>query len=182
MSKIKVQHKHIIIPTVLNILLGLSLLLIVHTAVKIRSILIQQSENYDNHLRYQIANNNFRSGTDILTENVRRYVVTMKQQYLEDYFTEAENDRHRDAAVEMLKDLPVDETMKKPIHKAFEVSRILMDTEYHAMHLLTSGHEDQVHHSEVTEYQLSSSEADLALAERHSLAQNLLWAVTKNEK
>ena len=62
-------------------LLALSVSTIVYTAVRVNSITYNQSVNYNNHLSYHIANSYFRQGTDLLTDAVRRYVVTMKPEH-----------------------------------------------------------------------------------------------------
>ena len=53
-------------------LLALSTGMIVYSAVMVNSITYRQSLNYNNHLRYHIANSLFRQGTDLLTDAVRR--------------------------------------------------------------------------------------------------------------
>ena len=59
---------------------------IIYTAVRVDSITYEQNLNYHNHLQYYVANANFRQGTDILTDAVRRYVVTLEPKYMKDYF------------------------------------------------------------------------------------------------
>ena len=69
-------------------LLIISATLISYTAVMINSIIHKQSFTYNNHFRYHIANDCFRQGTDLLTEAVRRYVVTKNPEYVDHYFGE----------------------------------------------------------------------------------------------
>ena len=63
---------------VLYTLLLVSTSLIVYAIFRVNTITYNQSLNYNNHLRYHIANSLFRQGTDLLTDAVRRYVVTMR--------------------------------------------------------------------------------------------------------
>ena len=78
----------------LYFLVALSTGMIIYSAVMVHTITYNQSVNYNNHFRYHIANDCFRQGTDLLTEAVRRYVVTMKPEYIESYFSEALEKRH----------------------------------------------------------------------------------------
>ena len=100
------------IQVLLYCILALSLVMIVFTAVKIRAITNNQSENYSNHFGYHVANDCFRQGTDLLTEAVRRYVVTMKPEYIESYFDEALKIRHRDQALEKVRDMHIARILK----------------------------------------------------------------------
>ena len=116
--------------------LTLSLVMIVFTAFKIRTITNNQSENYNNHFGYHVANDCFRQGTDLLTEAVRRYVVTMKPEYIESYFDEALKIRHRHQALDKVREMHIDQELKDSLTNAMKASRDLMNTEYHAMHLI----------------------------------------------
>ena len=150
-------------------------LVLFYCVVRINSVVVDQSLNYNNHLRYHIANDCFRQGTDTLTEAVRRYVVTMKPEYRENYFNEAENERHRDIALEMVKDLPIDQSLKQVLFDAQHASKQLMFTEYHAMHLLEDNGEADIIHKEISDYPLTAEEHRASLEQRHALAEELLW-------
>ena len=159
----------------LYLLLVLSVFGLVYSAFMIRSITCDQSVNYNNHFRYHIANDCFRQGTDLLTEAVRRYVVTMKPEYIESYFREALEIRHRDRALEMIRDLRIAPSLKEALDLAMKASRSLMRTEYHAMHLIAHASRNETLHREVKEYPLSPEELKLPLGERHKRAEQLLW-------
>lgn len=149
--------------------------MIIYTAVMIHSITHNQSLNYNNHFRYHIANDCFRQGTDLLTEAVRRYVVTMKPEYIESYFNEALEIRHRDRALEMIKDLQIDQSLKDALTDAMKYSRNLMNTEYHAMHLIALKSDNEMLHREVKDYPLTPEEQKMSIDERHKRAEELLW-------
>ena len=104
--------------------------MIVYTAVKVDSITYNQSLNFNNHLSYYTANADFRQGTDLLTDAVRRFVVTMNPKYMEDYFNEVRGGRHRDRALLRVKNLPIDQSLKDTLTDAMKVSRDLMYAEY----------------------------------------------------
>ena len=144
----------------------------------LNSITYQQSLNYYNHFRYHLANDCFRQGTDLLTEAVRRYVVTMKPEYVESYFKEALEIRHRDRALEMVKDLQIDQSLKDALTNAMKASKSLMDTEYHAMHLIALKSKNETLHKEVKDYPLTAEELKLTIEQRHERAEQLLWDET----
>ena len=159
-------------------LLALSTFLLVYSAVMINTITYSQSLNYSNHFRYHIANDCFRQGTDLLTEAVRRYVVTMKPEYIESYFNEALKVRHRDRALRMVRDLHIDQSLKDALRYAMRASRKLMSTEYHAMHLIALKSDNETLHREVRDYPLTPEEQKLSIEERHARAEQLLWDET----
>ena len=162
----------------LHSMLALSLAMIVFTAVKIQTITKNQSENYNNHFGYHVANDCFRQGTDLLTEAVRRYVVTMKPEYIESYFDEALKIRHRDRALEMVRDMRIDQKLKDSLANAMKASRDLMSTEYHAMHLIAMKSKNETLHREVRDYPLTPEEQKMSIDQRHERAEQLLWDET----
>lgn len=159
----------------LYILLAISASILIYSAVMVNSITHQKSVNYDNHFRYHIANDCFRQGADLLTEAVRRYVVTMKPEYIEAYFHEALVERHRDRALEMIRDMQISQSLKDSLAYAMKSSDSLMDTEYHAMHLIALKSDNETLHREVKEYPLTPEEEKMTIDQRHDLAEHLLW-------
>ena len=149
--------------------------MIIYTAVKVDSITYNQNLNYNNHLSYYIANACFRQGTDLLTDAVRRYVVTLKPKYLEDYFNEVRNERHRERALAMVEDLPIAQSLKDTLADAMKVSRSLMYAEYHAMHLISPQSDHQALHGEIGGCQVTPEEEKMSFEQRHERAEELLW-------
>lgn len=166
----------------LYLLLAISTALIIYAAIRIHMITYNQSLNYNNHFRYHIANDCFRQGTDLLTEAVRRYVVTMKPEYIESYFNEALKERHRDQALEMIRDLNIDQSLKNALYNAMKASKRLMDTEYHAMHLIALKSKNETLHREVRDYPLTPEELEMSIEQRHDQAEQLLWDKTYIKK
>ena len=175
------MKKDIFEPTGLKILvplyclLALSLGLILYTAAEVSSITYSQSVNYNNNLKYHIANANFRQGTDLLTDAVRRFVVTMKPEFMEQYFDEVHNGRHRDRALEMVKELQIDQALKDTLTDAMRASKSLMYTEYYAMHLIAPQQNRERLHREIGRCPLTDDEQDMTIEQRHNLAEELLW-------
>ena len=167
----------------LYVLLVLSTSMIICTAIRVDSIIYKQSVNYNNHLRYHIANAYFRQGTDLLTDAVRRYVVTMDPKYMEEYFTEAKQTRHRDRALAIIRDLQVDQSLKDTLTKAMRISRNLMHTEYYAMHVIVPKNNREMLHNEIGGCPLTHEEQNMSPEQRHERAERLLWddAYIKNK-
>ena len=163
---------------ILYIVLAVSAGLLIYTAIMVHSITYEQSVNYNNHFRYHLANDCFRQGTDLLTEAVRRYVVTMKPEYIESYFEEALEKKHRDRALGMIKDLQIDKSLKDALTNAMKASKSLMDTEYHAMHLIALKSKNETLRKEVKDYPLTSVEQEMSIDQRHERAEELLWDET----
>lgn len=175
MKKHILKFSDIRILILLYFFLAVSLGLIIYSAARIREITHCQSVNYNNHFRYHLANDCFRQGTDLLTEAVRRYVVTMKPEYIEQYFDEALKIHHRERALEMVRDMQIDQSLKDSISNAMRASRELMNTEYHAMHLIALKSKSETLHREVKEFPLTSKELKLTVDQRHDQAEKLLW-------
>ena len=175
MTKKDLKFTSVRILAFLYCFLALSTFVLVYSAVMINSITYSQSLNYNNHFRYHIANDCFRQGTDLLTEAVRRYVVTMKPEYIESYFNEALKIRHRDRALRMVRDLQIDQSLKNALTSAMKASRSLMSTEYHAMHLIALKSDNETLHREVRDYPLTPEEQKMSVEQRHARAEQLLW-------
>ena len=160
---------------ILDTLLALSTVTLIYSAVKVNTITYNQSVNYNNHFRYHVANDCFRQGTDLLTEAVRRYVVTMKPEFIEGYFDEALKIRHRDRALEIIRDLAIDQSLKNTLFDAMKASKSLMSTEYHAMHLIALKSKSERLHREVQNCPLTPEEQKMTVDQRHERAEQLLW-------
>ena len=83
--------------------------------------------------------------------------------------------RHRDRALEMVKNLSIDQSLKDTLANALRVSRNLMHTEYHAMHLIAPEKDREILHKEFGGCPLTDGEEDLSVEERHLRAEELLW-------
>ena len=171
------QSSHIKTQIVLYSILALSTAVLIYAAIRANAITYHQSENYDNHLRYHEANALFRQDTDFLTNAVRRYAVTAKPEYMEQYFHESNQGRHRDRALELIADLPLEQSLKDSLNNSMKESKMLMDTEYHAMHLISLGTPDHdILHREVPDIApLPPEEKKLSRKQRYELAERLLW-------
>ncbi len=169
------KYQNVKILLVLYGVLALSIAVIIYTAVRVNSITHSQNVNYNHHLRYHLANASFRQGTDLLTEAVRRAVVTMNPQYIDDYFNEVQKGRHRDRALAMVRNLRIDQSLKDALVDAMRESHGLMGSEYHAMHLISLNTEYEKRHPEIARYPLSTWEREMTVEQRRERAEELLW-------
>ena len=161
---------------VLYLLLALSVSSIVYLAFKINFVLLSQSINYRSHLQYHAAIDNFRMGSDLLTDAVRRYAFSQDPKYMDAYFEEALKHRHRDVALETVQGLDIDQELKNHVYNAMKISRRLMHLEYHAMHLVNEGSDARYVYEEVNHYRLTPEELKATHEERCRMAQVLLWS------
>lgn len=107
-------------------------------------------------------------GSDILTDQVRMYVITGDKAYMDGYFEEANVTKNRDHAVEELR-LHFSGTQSlTDLESALGDSRMLMEREYYAMRLAAIGYglaEDQLP-DEVASVSLSAEDAALTASEK----------------
>ena len=134
---------------------------------------------------YQKAGQLLRQGSDILTDAAREYTITMNRSNRDEYFQEANTDKHREQGLEILDRLPGGEEVKKNLEIAMEYSMELMDLEYHAMRLIAK--EEELASPDCPEpiatYDLPLKESQASEAERQSKAQALLFGKEyKNDK
>ena len=129
MKKFILQPASIKTLVLLYFLVLTSAVAIIYTAVRVDAITYTQNLNYNNHLRYYTANALFRQGTDLLTDAARRYVVTLKPKYMEEYFKEVNEGRHRDRALETIKDMDIKQSLKDTLTNAMKASKALMNPE-----------------------------------------------------
>lgn len=77
-------------------------------------------------------------GSNYLTEQIRLYVMTMQQEYMEAYFTEANETRRREKALEALEKYDVDSDAMGFLETALSHSNKLMERECYAIRLIAA--------------------------------------------
>lgn len=103
-------------------------------------------------------------GSDYLTSQVRYYVVTLEEPYMNAYFTEKNVTRRRDTALEALQKRHPNDDIYLSLRSALDNSNLLMEKEFYAMRLIceAQGLSPESLHAELQQIQLS--EEDLALS------------------
>lgn len=96
-------------------------------------------DSTDQYLTCERAALKLQKGSDILTEQVRLYVMTGQMKYLDGYFEEANVTKHREAAITDLKESFDSAPILLNLEAALKDSRELMEQEYYAMRLAAAG-------------------------------------------
>ncbi len=123
-------------------LLALSLLsLLVINAARLHKTIEEANMTHRHLLECDQAGDLLRTGSDILTNAVRGYIVTGDPVYRNEYFREANEDRHREAGLAKVATLLNGEELQKVLAEGMNYSMNLMRLEYHAMRLVISDRE-----------------------------------------
>ena len=96
-------------------------------------------DSTDQYLTCERAALKLQRGSDILTEQVRLYVMTGQKKYLDGYFEEANVTKHRETAITDLKESFDSAPILLNLEAALMDSRELMEQEYYAMRLAAAG-------------------------------------------
>ena len=96
-------------------------------------------------LNYNKVRTRIREGSDMLTENARRYAATGDTKYRDEYFREANETKNREWGITLAERLSENyeegEKIEDDFRKALQYSLELMAVEYHAMRLLATDEE-----------------------------------------
>lgn len=94
------------------------------------------SDATDAYIELQDAADSLMKASDYLTDEAQRYTVLGLREHLDNYFTEAEETRRREQAIDAMEArLPKSEALEA-LRKAMGESISLMDREYYAMTLM----------------------------------------------
>ena len=135
----------------------------------------QASERY---ILAQQSATNLEIGSDMLTESVRSFVVTEEFEYLQNYFTEANETRRRDKAVANLETMITrDSAAYEHLSTALRLSNELMDDEYQAMKLIlsTGTYDEEQIPAVLRERELSPEDEARPAEEKRKLALELVY-------
>lgn len=129
------------------------------------------------HIRYSDAEQDFLLGSDNLTENARLFSETGDIDYLNGYFYEAKECRHRDKAIENLKEILTDENKLYLIDKAMNESLQLMRKEYYSMKLTSIAYDipASMLPDEIINVELEPGDTELTKAELKYKAREILF-------
>ena len=116
------------------ITLCISVLLLFAT-VRAQSGYNEMREHTDEYIRWQREAFELQRASDYLTEEVRCFAQTGKREYLDNYFEEAKVTRHRDKALERVREFTGETQAYRALVAAMDTSVALMDREYYSMRL-----------------------------------------------
>lgn len=110
-------------------------------------VLLSISEEYNNSVDvtddYQSLDKNALiviDTSDYLTRSVQNFVITGETEYLNDYFTEANETKSREKAIENIKKISSAESIVGILEEAVAESKNLMNLEYSAMRYAAEGY------------------------------------------
>ena len=130
-----VQHSRLILPLVIASTLFIAMFVI--RGMMLRNL--RKFHQIHHYLaQYQEAGHLLQKGSDILTNAVRKYTVTTNLADRDDYFKEANEDKHREQAFKILDTLPYGSELEDDLKEAMNLSLELMNIEYHAMRLVAT--------------------------------------------
>ncbi len=117
------------------------------------------------------------SASDYLTEQVRLAVTTGEIAYANNYFEELNTAKHREEAVETLRSFYEDSSALESLQEALNRSDALCETEIYAMRLEfeAAGTDASSWPEQITQVQLSASDAALSADEKSHKAQHLVF-------
>lgn len=117
------------------------------------------------------------AASDYLTEQVRLYTQSMDMQYMENYFTEINETRRRDRALEDLQRYEPSEDILASLESALQCSNDLTVREIYAMKLISvaNGYAEETLPGEVRAAQLKLTDASLPPQEMIERARSLVF-------
>jgi len=166
----------IIIP--LACLMALALLtLLVFNATRLHKTIEEANITHRQLLDCDHAGDLLRTGSDILTNAVRKYIVTGETEARDAYFREADVDRHREAGLAKVASILNGEKLQTVLSEGMTYSQNLMQLEYHAMRLVASDQElaDSDCPQEIRNYVLTEEELAASPEERRKMATEIVF-------
>lgn len=158
---------------IVSVLIGEGIVRVMHDYKK----LADMTEEY---IYIQEEAENLLLGSNYLTDQVRLYAVTKDSVYVEEYFTEVEETKRRDTALETLEKHMggKDDEILDASRRALELSNELMEMEMHAMKLAALSADDDISMfpPEVKDYPLTEEELSFADEEKSDVAVGLVFS------
>ena len=130
----------------------------------------------EEYISCESAAKQLQDGSDYLTEQVRLYVMTEKQEYRDLYFEEANNNRRRERALNQLQEYFDGTEVFQALENAMELSTGLMNTEYYAMRLVAEAAQDTeaTLPEELQSVTLTESDKELSAQKKLEKAQKMV--------
>ena len=114
------------------------------------------------------------SASDYLTEEVQCYTVMEDRTHLENYFTEAEETRRRERAIEKMQEKLPDSAALKELREGMNESLSLMDREYYAMRLMLEAAGEENMPEALKDTALTEADSALSPEEKIILARSMV--------
>lgn len=125
----------------------------------------------------------FETGSEYLTEQVRKYAINMNRDYVDNYFKEADNLKRRESALERLKSFSKTSQLEIQLfEEAMEMSKELENDELHAMKLLYSINPYEDPNERIVEYKLTKLEENMSSYDKQRVAYEIVFGTDYNAK
>ncbi len=134
----------------------------------------QLTQVTNDYIGMEEAASSLMSASDYLTEEAQTYTVIGDRVHLDNYFTEAEQTRRREHAIEEIEKRLPDSAALQKLRKAMSESVSLMDTEYYAMRLVLESQGDEDIPRTLTGVTLTEEDRSLSAEEKRALAERLM--------
>ena len=170
-------HRTKCVIALLCLLSVLLLGLLVVNAVRLHKTIEEANITHRHLLDCNQAGDLLRSGSDILTNSVRSYIVTGDTAWRDAYFKESHEDKHREAGLAKVAALLNGEELQKVLAGGMTHSLALMQVEFHAMRLVTTEQElaNRDCPPEILNYTLSEEELAASPEKRREMALGLVF-------
>ncbi|MBQ6151222.1 MAG: hypothetical protein IJJ03_06170 [Mogibacterium sp.] len=178
---VSIRNMQIIIAVLLFVL---SILLLIATYRATSGYMLMQEET-KSFIKLRESSSELREASDYLTEQVRCYAETGDLQYLNNYFTEANETRRRDKALSTLGEITGESEAYKALSSAMDESVKLMEREYYSMKLtsIAYGHDLSELPQEIRDTELTEEDEALTNEEKDALARSMVFdEVYRDEK
>lgn len=145
-------------------------LLLIRASILASSRYDQMVQATNEYINCAKADAQLAAGSDYLTEQVRLYVTTLDRQNMDNYFIEANQNRRREQALEMLLAYNPNETTYEYLQEAMEQSTQLMQREFYAMKLAAVSHGVAIEDLPASLQEVRLFDEDLQLSDAEKLA------------
>ena len=136
----------------------------------------------DKYIELQKDANELMNASDYLTQEVQCFTVTGEKIYMNLYFEEADENKHREKALEKLKKISGESKAYTLLSKSMSNSLELMQTEYYAMKLVVIAREIDYVPKKVENVQLTDEDSALSSELKMKKAQDLVHNTAYHRK
>lgn len=152
-------------------------ILLIAATVRVSKQYQSVHSSMDEYITFEENKEFLTEGSAYLTEQVRLYTVTSEPEYMENYFTEVNASRHREAALEHLRATYEGSTAYEYLVEALRRSNDLMHDEIYAMRLISEAQEypEESLPPEVQEVPLSDEDQMLSSDELTQKAREIVF-------
>lgn len=125
----------------------------------------------------------FEDGSEYLSEQIKKYVINMNREYVDNYFREADQLKRRDVSIEKLKSFSETNQLEIALfEEAMELSKELENVELHAMALIYSIEPYDNPNEKVVSYELTELEKNMSSFSKQQVAYELIYGEEYSNK